>query len=85
MSVLDWLKKHHFIVIESDGLHHRIRTSSCEMRREAMRLKRALESEGVVLWSPHEKHRRAWLTATLDVSTNRAWLLLVITDEVLNR
>ena len=83
MSVVEWLEERHFILIESDGLHHRVRTSSSEMRRDAMRLKRELEAEGVILWSPHEKNRRAWLTATLDVSTNRAWLLLVINEEVL--
>lgn len=83
MTVIEWLKEHHFIVRASDGLRHRIHTSSSEMRRDAMRLKRELEAAGVVLWSPHDKHRRAWLTATLDAGTNRAWLLLVLNDDVL--
>ena len=53
------------------------------MRRDAMRLKRELEAAGVVLWSPHDEKGRAWLTATLDAGTNRAWLLLVLNDDVL--
>lgn len=83
MTVIEWLKEHHFIVRASDGLRHRIHTSSSEMRRDAMRLKRELEAAGVVLWSPHDEKGRAWLTATLDAGTNRAWLLLVLNDDVL--
>jgi hypothetical protein len=83
MTVIEWLKTKHFAVVESDGLLHRIHTSSCEMRRDAMKLKRALEGEGVVLWSAQDDKRRAWLTATLDTGSNRAWLLLALTDEVL--